>query len=34
MAWNVSPKPGKPEGGEAIALRTLMHYLKKTYAKS
>ncbi len=34
MAWNLVSKPGKPEGGEAIALRALMHYLKKTYAKS
>ncbi|CDZ76972.1 putative cytosol aminopeptidase [Legionella massiliensis] len=31
MAWNVSSKPGKPEGGEAMALRALMHYLEKTY---
>jgi leucyl aminopeptidase len=31
MAWNVSSKPGKPEGGEAMALRALMHYLRKTY---
>lgn len=33
MAWNLSSRPGKPEGGEALALRALMHYLKKTYAK-
>ncbi|WP_028387703.1 leucyl aminopeptidase family protein [Legionella fairfieldensis] len=32
MAWNVSSKPGKPEGGEAMALRALMHYLRKTYS--
>jgi leucyl aminopeptidase len=31
MAWNISSKPGKPEGGEAMALRALMHYLRKTY---
>ncbi|KTC85893.1 leucyl aminopeptidase family protein [Legionella drozanskii] len=31
MAWNLASKPGKPEGGEAMALRALMHYLKKTY---
>ncbi|KTD25800.1 leucyl aminopeptidase family protein [Legionella maceachernii] len=34
MAWNISTKPGKPEGGEAMALRALMHYLEKTYSKS
>ena len=33
MAWNTSSKPGKPEGGEAMALRALMHYLDKTYSK-
>jgi leucyl aminopeptidase len=33
MAWNPSSKPGKPEGGEAMALRALMHYLVKTYRK-
>ncbi|MBA2657087.1 MAG: leucyl aminopeptidase family protein [Tatlockia sp.] len=32
MAWNTSSKPGKPEGGEAMALRALMHYLAKTYS--
>lgn len=33
MAWNVSSKPGKPEGGEAMALRAVAHYLVKTYGK-
>lgn len=33
MAWNVSSKPGKPEGGEAMALRAVAHYLAKTYGK-
>lgn len=28
MAWNVSNKPGKPEGGEAMGLRAVMQYLK------
>ncbi|MFA5960644.1 MAG: leucyl aminopeptidase family protein [Tatlockia sp.] len=32
MAWNTSAKPGKPQGGEAMALRALMHYLSTTYA--
>lgn len=27
MAWNVSSKPGKPEGGEAMGLRAIGHYL-------
>lgn len=27
MAWNVMARPGKPEGGEAMAVRALMHYL-------
>ncbi|MGQ3890033.1 leucyl aminopeptidase family protein [Legionella sp. CNM-1927-20] len=31
MAWNTSSKPGKPEGGEAMAIRALVHYLQKTY---
>lgn len=31
MAWNLSNKPGKPEGGEAMAIRTLANYLIKQY---
>lgn len=31
MAWNLSNKPGRPEGGEAMALRAVMHYLKKQF---
>lgn len=31
MAWNLSTKPGKPEGGEAMALRAVADYLLKTY---
>lgn len=27
MAWNLRARPGHPEGGEAMALRTLFHYL-------
>lgn len=30
MAWNLSTKAGKPEGGEAMALMAVMHYLKNT----
>lgn len=31
MAWNVSSKPGKPEGGEAMGLRAIMAYLNGKY---
>lgn len=31
MAWNLGSKPGKPEGGEAMGLRALMHYFNKIY---
>ncbi|MGF1527681.1 MAG: M17 family metallopeptidase, partial [Candidatus Competibacterales bacterium] len=27
MAWNVRPRPGRPEGGEAMGLRALFHHL-------
>jgi len=32
MAWNLSPRPGRPEGGEATALRGIFAYLKQRYA--
>ena len=31
MAWNVSTKPGKPEGGEAMAILAVGYYLFKRY---
>ncbi|WP_133126762.1 leucyl aminopeptidase family protein [Legionella nagasakiensis] len=31
MAWNVTSKPGKPEGGEAMAMRAVAHYLFHRY---
>ena len=31
MAWNVTSKPGKPEGGEAMGIRAVGHYLRKKY---
>jgi leucyl aminopeptidase len=31
MAWNLKSKPGKPEGGEAMAIRAVADYLIKTY---
>ena len=32
MAWNIRPRPGRPEGGEAMALRAVFDYLGKRYA--
>lgn len=32
MAWNVSNKPGKPEGGEAMALRAVANYLQRRFS--
>lgn len=34
MAWNVSGKPGKPEGGEAMGMRAVAHYLFQRYGTS
>lgn len=31
MSWNINSKPGKPEGGEAMGLRTCAEYLSKVY---
>lgn len=31
MAWNVTSKPGKPEGGEAMAMRAVAYYLMKRF---
>ena len=31
MAWNLGNKPGKPEGGEAMGMQTLGHYLLQRY---
>lgn len=32
MAWNVGGKPGKPEGGEAMGIRAVGHYLRSRYS--
>ena len=32
MAWNVGNKPGKPEGGEAMGIRAVGHYLRAKYS--
>ena len=31
MAWNLSAKPGRPEGGEAMGMRALVRYLQVRY---
>jgi leucyl aminopeptidase len=32
MAWNIKSRPGRPQGGEAMSLRTLFSYLQARYA--
>jgi leucyl aminopeptidase len=31
MAWNTSSRPGRPQGGEAQGLRTLLAYIQQAY---
>jgi leucyl aminopeptidase len=31
MAWNDGNRPGRPEGGEAMGLRAIFEYLKRSY---
>jgi len=31
-AWNPSPKPGRPDGGEAQGIRALFAAIEKRYA--
>ena len=31
MAWNLTAKPGRPEGGEAMGMRALVRYLQVRY---
>lgn len=33
MAWNLSSRPGRPAGGEAMAVRSLFALLKERYSK-
>jgi leucyl aminopeptidase len=33
MGYNLSSKPGRPEGGEALALRALFEYLRRRYLR-
>lgn len=32
MGWNLRPTPGRPQGGEAMALRALFSYLQERYS--
>jgi len=32
MAWNLATRPGRPEGGEAMAIRAVFSYLAEKYA--
>ena len=34
FAWNPASKPGKPEGGEAQAMRAVFHYLDQRYGET
>jgi len=34
MAWNLKSRPGKPAGGEAMALRGLFHYVSARFCKN
>ncbi len=31
MAWNLRTRPGRPQGGEAMVLRALFHYLRERF---
>jgi len=33
MAWNLKPRPGRPQGGEAMGLRGLLSYLSARFGK-
>lgn len=33
MAWNVTPRPGRPKGGEAMGVRALYNVIKARYGK-
>ncbi|MDQ7017458.1 MAG: leucyl aminopeptidase family protein [Gammaproteobacteria bacterium] len=33
MAWNNRPRPGRPEGGEAMGIRTVFAYLQQRYTR-
>ena len=34
MAWNLRSRPGRPEGGEAMALRAVFDYLRRRYEEA
>ena len=31
MAWNLKTRPGRPEGGEAMAMRAVFGWLEQRY---
>ena len=31
MAFNIRPRPGRPEGGEAMGIRAAFHYLQERF---
>jgi leucyl aminopeptidase len=31
MAWNTRSRPGRPEGGEAMGIRAVSHYLRQRF---
>jgi len=33
MAWNLQSRPGRPEGGEAMALRAIFDYVRERYGE-
>ena len=33
MGYNIRQRPGRPEGGEAMALRAVFHYLERKYGR-
>ena len=34
MAYNLNTTPGKPEGGEGMAMRAVFAYLEETYGQT
>ena len=33
MAWNLKTQPGRPEGGEAMAMRAVFAWLERRYGR-
>jgi leucyl aminopeptidase len=34
MAWNIRTRPGRPEGGEAMGIRAVFHYLRQRFGRA